>query len=201
LQFTVYSKEEYTMQVRQLIAASLTLCLFSSVAWSQGMEHLKKDAGAWNAEIRMFDPGSDKPTVSKGTEHNAMLGDMWLISHFKGEMMGQPFEGASYTGFNSETGKYFGDWIDSMTPTPMKVEGTFDEKTKTLTTVGTGMGPDGNEMNMRLVTTKNKDGSRLFTMSMIVEGSPDIKMMEIHYTRAEEQPHAAPSATRGGEGK
>ncbi len=158
------------------------------------MEHLKNDVGDWNAELRIFEPGNDTAITSKGTEHNMMLGDMWLVSHFKGEMMGQPFEGASYTGFNAETGKYFGDWIDSMSPTPMKVEGTWDEKTKTLSSIGTGTGPDGSEMKMKMVTTTNKDGSRLFTMSMVMEGSPDMKMMEIHYTRAEGQHSAAPSA-------
>ncbi len=184
------------MQVRHLIAASLILFLFSSIAWSQGLEHLKKDVGDWNAEIRMFEPGTDNVTKSKGTEHNAMLGEMWLISHFKGEMMGQPFEGASYTGFNAETGKYFGDWVDSMSPTPMKVEGTWDEKSQTLSSVGTGTDPDGNEMKFKMVTTRDKDGSRLFTMSMMVEGSPDMKMMEIHYTRAGDQQPSTPSAPR-----
>jgi hypothetical protein len=36
-------------------------------------------------------------------------------------------------------------------------------------------------------------------MSMMVDGSPDMKMMEIHYTRAEDQQPATPSTAKGGE--
>jgi len=185
------------MLMRNLLAMTLIMFLFSSTALGQGMEHFKKDVGDWDAEMRMFEPGVDKPQTSKGTEHNAMLGDLWIVSHFKGEMMGEPFEGASYTGYNPETKKYFGNWIDSMTPSPMKVEGTWDEDKQTMTSIGSGMGPDGAEMKMKMITTYPKDGSRLFTMFMAMPDDTEMKMMEIHYTRSKvqhDQGHAVPQS-------
>ncbi len=146
------------------------------------MKLFKADVGDWNCEIRMFEPGSDQPQVSKGTETNKMLGDMWLISHFKGEMMGMPFEGASFTGYNAETKKFHGTWIDSMSPFPMANEGNWDETTRTMTSTGTGKDPTGAEMKYKM-TMVHKDGARHFTMFM-VDDEDETKMMEIHYTRA-----------------
>src|SRR5688500_16062582 len=61
-----------------------------------GPEHdiLKKDAGIWDATIQeMTEPGAP-PKESKGVETNTLAcGGLWLVTDFKGEMMGQPFQG------------------------------------------------------------------------------------------------------------
>lgn len=174
------------MIVKRIVLAGLATFLMVGSVWGQatGMDRLKQDVGAWDAEIRTFEPGSDKPTITKGSEHNSMLGDLWLISHFKGEMGGMPFEGASFTGYNAETKKYFGNWIDSMSNSPMTVEATWDEKSQTLTSLGEGKGPDGSDMKFKMVTVYKKDGTRLFTMSMAGPDGADMKMMEVLYTKA-----------------
>jgi hypothetical protein len=152
------------------------------------MELFKSDVGTWNAEIRMFDPTnpSAEPQVTKGTETIHMLGGMWAISHFKGEMMGMPFEGCSQTTFNPQTKKYTGTWVDSMSPYAMTVEGTWDEKTKTLTQTGTGKDMTGTEMSMKMTTTVNADGSRLFSMFVPVSDDETMKVMEIKYTKSKQ---------------
>lgn len=186
------------MILRTSCLASLAICVLASSVFAQGtgIERLKQDVGSWDAEIRTFEPGADKPAVSKGTEHNHMLGDLWMVSHFDGELAGMPFQGASYTGYNAETKKYFGNWIDSMSNSPMSVEGTWDEKSQTLTSIGVGKGPDGSEMKFKMTTTYKKDHSRLFTMSMIGPDNSDMKMMEILYTKSKVQHHEpAPTGT------
>jgi hypothetical protein len=148
------------------------------------MEHFKGDVGTWNCEIRMFGDPSGKPDVSKGSETISMLGGMWMISHFKGEMMGMSFEGSSQMGFNPETKKYTGTWVDSMSPYAMTTEGTWDEKTQTLTQTGTGKDASGNEAKMKMTSVYNKDGSRLFSMFMPMPDGKEMKTMEILYTKA-----------------
>jgi hypothetical protein len=186
------------MLVKTITQALIAFFVLSSalVAQDTGMAILKRDVGAWDAEIRTFEPGSEKPIVSKGSEHVHMLGDVWSTSHFKGDMGGMPFEGASYTGYNAETKKFFGTWIDSMSNYPMAVEGTWDEKTNVLTSIGSGKGPDGTDMKLKMVTEYKKDGSRLFTMSMMMDDETEMKMMEILYTKAANQ-QAAPTRPAG----
>ena len=150
---------------------------------SPEMKLLAGDAGDWDCEIRMFNPDGTSAPPTKGTEKSFMLGNMWIIGHFKGEMMGMSFEGASQTGFNPDTKKYTGTWVDSMSPHAMTMEGTYDEATKTFTSYGASKDPAGNEMKMKMTTKYNSDGSRLFTMYGEQEGE-SMKMMEILYTRA-----------------
>jgi hypothetical protein len=147
------------------------------------MKHLKAEVGTWDAEVKMFNDPNAPPEVSKGTETNFMLGEMWMISHFKGNLMGMEFQGSSQNGFDPVKKKYVGAWVDSMSPYPMHIEGSWDEVTKTMTSIGTGKDPAGKDSKSKMVLVHNKDGSRTFTMYMLMDGQ-EMKMMEIHYTRA-----------------
>ena len=72
----------------------LVAFLSASLASAQGVDAAKQmrcDVGTWNAVVKMFGDPNGEPTVSKGTEINFMLGDKWLISHFKGDIMGDDF--------------------------------------------------------------------------------------------------------------
>jgi hypothetical protein len=178
------------MVIRTVGLAVVVMLLMAGVSRAQEMSKemslLKGDIGSWNAEIRMFDPEGKVQESSKGTETNVMLGNMWIISHFKAEMMGMAFEGSSQIGYNPDNKKYVGTWVDSMSPYAMATEGEYDEKTQTLTSHGSGKGPDGSEMKMKMTTTHNKDGSRLFTMYGEMPDGKSMKMMEILYTRAQD---------------
>ncbi len=168
-----------------MVASSIAgMCfLVGSVHAQNEMNRLKADVGTWDAEVKMFTPGNPEPEVSKGTETNIMLGDMWLISHFKGSAMGSEFQGCGQTGFDPDKKKYVGTWVDSMSPHAMTMEGTWDEATRTLTNLGTGKDPAGNEMKTKMTSVYNKDGSRTFTMYGLMDGQ-EMKFMEIHYTKS-----------------
>ncbi len=176
------------MKIRTCQFAALIMLLSAGFGMAQDppkeMERLNADVGTWDCEVRMFGDPSGKPEISKGTETSFMLGGMWLVGHFKGEMMGMPFEGCSQTSFNPETKKYTGTWVDSMSPHAMATEGTWDEKTKTLTQAGTGKDVTGTEMKMKMTSAYNKDGTRLFTMFGAMPDGKEMKMMEILYTKA-----------------
>ncbi len=98
--------------------------------------------------------------------------------------MGMQFEGSGQTGFNPETKKYTGTWVDSMSPYAMATEGTWDEKTQTFTQHGTGKDGTGTEMKMKMTSVYNKDGTRLFTMSGAMPDGKEMKMMEILYSKS-----------------
>ncbi len=129
-----------------------------------GPEHdvLRKDVGSWDATVEMTQPNGQK-TTAKGTETVSMIG-FWQVSRFKGEMMGQPFEGLGSTTYDPTKKKYVGTWIDSMTPGYSTVEAELSADGRTM--AGTMEGPDmsGKMVKMRETTEWQPDGTRVFTM-------------------------------------
>jgi hypothetical protein len=163
------------------------ICLVgSTMAWAQNsdpMSVLKKEAGVWDCEVRFYPDPNGQPTLSKAVETNTMVGDVWMVSDFKGEMAGAAFHGSSQMGYDPQKKKYIGSWIDSAGPYPTAMEGTYDSAKKTLTIVGIGKDPTGTEMKMKLVTVYKEKDTR--TMSMFIE-SPSgewMRMMEVDYQR------------------
>src|SRR5262245_26139343 len=178
------------MIMRMMRVFALAVLLHASLASAQdanASKQMKRDVGTWNVVIKMFGDPSGKPAVSKGTETNVMLGDMWLIGRFKGDIMGSNFEGLRQTGFDPEKKTFVVSWVDSTSPYATRMEGSWDEKTQTMTSTGTGKGKQSNEIKSTMVVTYNKDGSRTSTMYALINGKP-VKMMEFHYTRAEDKP-------------
>ena len=128
---------------------------------------LAKEEGVWDADIKMMAPGTDgkiEATTSKGVETNRMMAGKWLISDFKGEMFGSTFEGHGTYGYDAKKNKYVATWVDTMSVRIDALEGTYDEKTKTLTLNSDSESPDGKPMKMRLETQFNDDGTRTFSL-------------------------------------
>jgi len=147
---------------------------------------LAKDVGTWDASIKLWTSGpSSEPMVSKGVENNTMLGGFWLVSEFKGDFGGQPFEGRGQAGYDTNKGKYVVSWIDTMSTEIMLLEGDFDEKTNTLTMTGKGKDPAGKPYEAKEVSEHKADGSRVFTMYMKSDETKGelAKVMEITYSR------------------
>jgi hypothetical protein len=148
---------------------------------------LAKEEGVWDAEIKMMMPAADgkvETTTSKGVETNRMLAGKWLISDFKGEMFGTTFEGHGTNGYDAKKNKYVATWVDSMSVRIDTMEGSYDEKTKTLTLNSESEAPDGKPMKTRLETRFNDDGTRTFSLYMQEDGKKEFsKGMEITYTK------------------
>lgn len=151
-----------------------------------GPEHeiLKKDAGVWDATVEEFTEPGTPPKKSKGVETNRLAcGGLWLISEFKGEMMGGPFEGHGVTGYDPAKKKYSGIWVDGMSAALGLVEGTYDEAKKTMTSIYESHDPAGNPMKMKMVTVWKGEDSRAWTASMMGEDGKDMTMLTISYKR------------------
>ncbi len=148
---------------------------------------LAKEEGVWDADIKMMAPGTDgkiEATTSKGVETNRLMAGKWLISDFKGEMFGSTFEGHGTYGYDAKKNKYVGTWVDTMSVRIDALEGTYDEKTKTLTLNSESESPDGKPMKMRLDTQFNDDGTRTFSLWAQADGQKEFsKGMEIKYTK------------------
>ena len=150
-----------------------------------GPQHkrLRKMAGVWSTESKSFYPDPENPTISKGmSTFKVLLGGRFVQQTFKGEYGGQPFQGMGLSGYDNAKKKYVGSWVDSMGTSIMASEGTFDEKTKTLTEIATSSSPIG-EMKMKLTSKDLDENTMFFTMFNITPDGKEVKMMEITYKR------------------
>ena len=152
------------------------------------VEHqgLAVEIGTWDADSKFWMAPGAEPMASKAVETNKMLGTMWMVSEYQGEVMGMPFTGHGQFGYDPHKKKYVGTWIDTMSPHLSVMEGTLDEKTKTLTMMSKGFDPMlGKECISKMVSTMIDRDHKKFQIFMPVEDKEGEwwKKMEVNYTR------------------
>ena len=147
-----------------------------------GPEHadLKKMVGTWTIKGKNWE--GPQPTECTGSSTIEMVNDRFIIEKFSGEFanMGH-YEGTGVLGFNNATKKYELVWRDNMNTGMTWFTGT---KAADGTTTMTGnstcpMGP----MTCRSVSKMMGDNAMHFEMYGTMAGAPEMKMMELDYTR------------------
>jgi hypothetical protein len=146
-----------------------------------GPEHaeLKKLEGTWDTVMKTPDGKSSKGVATYKME----LGGLWLVSDFKGDFDGAPFQGKGLDTYDAGKKKYVSVWVDSMMTMPLVFEGTRDPATKISTSTCECTGPDGKPMKMRSVTKEIDDHHFTFEMYSPGPDGKEAKMMTIEYTR------------------
>jgi hypothetical protein len=152
-----------------------------------GAEHKKLESvvGTWNTTTKMWmEPGAP-PQESTGVSENKMtLGGRFLAQTYEGTMMGQPFTGMGYTGYDLYKKRYVATWMDSMGTAIMNTTGTADASGKKLTFTGSMDDPmSGKKMNVKEVVTFVDDDHHTFEMWMPDQAGKTFKTLEIQYTR------------------
>lgn len=161
-----------------VVAVVLAGSAFAQEQPKPGKEHdfLKKMEGKWETVMSMA--GKDE----KGTATYKMdLGGFWLTSTFESEMFGQKFTGKGTDGYCPVKKKYVGIWTDSMGPSPVITEGTYDADKKTMTLSGEGPGQDGKMAKYKSVTVWKDDDTFMMSMTM---GDAKEPAFTVKYTRA-----------------
>jgi hypothetical protein len=150
-----------------------------------GPEHaiLKEDVGTWDASIEMMFPGAPPTPASKGVEVNTMgCNGLCLVTDFKGEIMGGPFQGHGVSTWDPTKKKYVGSWSDSMAPGLAVTEATWDAAKKTMN--GTMDTPDGSGGTAKMRSTvEYAAGKRVFSMFMTGPDGKEVPTMRITYTK------------------
>jgi hypothetical protein len=130
-------------------------------------EWLNQFVGNWNYDTEIFMEPGKPPMKASGTESVRSLGGFWIVSDGKGEMMGKPFNSVLTLGFDPQAKKYVGTWVDSVSSTLWKYEGTVDSAGKILTLETEGPCPmkPGITKFREVTEWKTKD-ERVFTSSI-----------------------------------
>lgn len=155
-----------------------TLCRFCSVALAvafaspaahaqpelpkPGPEHevLKKMEGKW--DLTMKAGGME----SKGSVTYKMdLGGLWLVGDLECDFGGMKFQGKGLDTYDATKKIYRSIWIDSMSASPMIMEGSYDKEKKSMTMTGEGPGPDGKgTAKWKSISTMPDDNTINFSM-------------------------------------
>lgn len=152
-----------------------------------GPEHrmLAKGVGNWTIATKMWMDPSQPAMESKGTmECTALLGGRYFQSHYKGEMMGMPFEGFGISGYDLYKKQYFGTWIDNMGTMIMISSGSCNADGSECTLTASFDDPaTKTTKHVKEVTRWTGPDSFVFEMYDVSPGQPDKKSMEITHTR------------------
>ena len=144
------------------------------------LKMLERMVGTWDAVTTMHGM-----PPSKGVETNRLMGGLWVVSEFTGDMGGQKFEGHGLYGYDPDKKKYVGVWVDSQTTSVTISEGGLSADGKTLTLTGEMKNPIGDGMvTINFVDTFTDADTRAFAMKMAMPGGGgDVDMMTIAYKR------------------
>jgi hypothetical protein len=159
------------------MAAVLAVPTFAQEPPKPGPEHkmLKLREGTWDTTMKAGGM-EHKGTITYKME----LGDLWLVGSMVSDFGGQKFSGKSLDTYDAGKKKYIGIWCDSMSTSPMMMEGSYDPAKKTLTMIGEGPGMDGKPTKWRSVSEMpDKD---TIQMSMYVGDGKD-PMFTVTYKR------------------
>lgn len=146
---------------------------------------LAKLEGTWEAKVKMWMDPAAPPEESAGSSVNKMiLGGRWLQQEYTGSMMGQPFHGMGYTGYDNYKKQYVGTWMDTASTSVMNMAGTMDAAGKVMTC--TGSMDDcitGAVVQMRETLTIVDDNHHTMEMWATGPDGKEFKNMEISYSR------------------
>jgi hypothetical protein len=109
-------------------------------------------AGRWKVEAEMWTAPGAPPTESVNTNEGRMiLGGRYVLLNYKGEMMGQSFEGLQISGYDNLAEVYTSLWIDNTSTSFYLLKGTYDAAKKSYTFTGRWADPVGGETPVRMV--------------------------------------------------
>ena len=165
------------------VALTLAAVLIGTAAAQEipkpGPEHkqLKKLEGTWETTMKFGDK-EHKGTMTYKLE----LGGLWLVGSLQSDTEDEKlkFYGKSMETYDSKKKKYVTLWFDSMSTTPMTMEGTYDKEKKTMTMTGESVGMDGKPAKWKWVTQSKDDDTMV--MSAYV-GDAKEPMFTVNYKR------------------
>lgn len=145
---------------------------------------LKHELGTWDAVIKTWSTPDAEPTVSRGTETNQMLGELWVVGAFEIHGSATLYRGQSQVGYDPSTNKFIGTWIDTSHPRLNTFEGTRQGNTLSMTSKDIDP-KTGQQKLTRMITTYVDADHKTYVSFEPVPGKAGQrwKTMEVSYTR------------------
>ena len=152
-----------------------------------GPEHekLAKSVGKWTYDMTMkMDKDGPEEKGTGQSEITAVLGGRFIKQTTTSQMMGMPYEGAGYVGYDKMKKQFISTWMDNMSTSAMLAYGDSSDGGKSITyktEVDCPMSPT-KKAPFRFVWTGISDDE--YTMDFYVDqGAGEYKTMSMHYKR------------------
>lgn len=144
---------------------------------------LKKLEGKFEATVKEYNTPGGTPTESRGIcENKLMFGGRYLHAHFKGNMMGKPYEGVQVIGYDKQKKQYSSVWMDNISTEMMTSFGPGNASQ--ITFDGECICPLNNQpMKLHMELKIESSEKHHFTMTMPGPDGKPMTAMEISYTR------------------
>lgn len=146
----------------QEMSAEEMAAMAAAVAPDENHAVLESLAGSWNHAIQFYPtPGAAPLEMTATSESEMSMDGRYLMSRYRGDFLGAPFEGSETMGYDKVKGQYFSLWVDNMSTGPMIAWGAYDPATKTLSMEGTFADPMSGEREKKIRNTTRlmDDGS------------------------------------------
>lgn len=143
--------------------------------------------GKWNTEISSWMSPDAPPEKSTGTSINkSVLGGRYQESVHTSTMMGMPFEGHGTLGYDNAKKTFVSSWIDNFGTGIIKLEGSWDAATKSITMKGMCTDPSsGKDCEMKEIFKVVDDNTHVMEMyGPNPKDGKEMKMMEMKFSRA-----------------
>lgn len=154
-----------------------------------GEEHeaFARMAGTWTmkSEIWMQGPGTEA-SVSTGTAVFSMdMDGRYLVQRVEATMMGMPFRGVGYTGYDNFKKKYVSTWLDNMGTGISTMEGTRSADGKSIVLWGVMDEPVTGEKDKKVkyVTTFVDENTHVFEVYDVTTYGEKAPVMRHTYKR------------------
>ncbi len=148
-------------------------------------KHLARMVGDWEYTSKMWMGPGQPPEESKGTMHGeTVMGGRYIQHHWKGNMMGMPFEGLGTEGYDNATKQFVSSWIDNLGTGIAYSKGSCDDAGKVCTMAGDMPDPmGGGTVTTKMVVTWTDNDHFKNEMFMKDPSGAEMKMMEISASR------------------
>ena len=140
--------------------------------------------GSWEVKsVCLMEAGGEPLEHTGVSEQRMVLGGRFLQQHFDGDMMGTPFSGIGFMGYDNHKGKYVSTWLDSMGTGIYYFEGDAGADGKTITQTCDFDDPVRGPLRWRTVTRIVDGDTMKFEMFTTGESGTEELMADMTYTR------------------
>ncbi|HSQ98403.1 MAG TPA: DUF1579 family protein [Sphingomicrobium sp.] len=147
-------------------------------------DRLRAMTGRWKVRQRDWRGGAAPWNDAQGTATwRPVLGGRFMEQELVTSLKDHPYHGMELVGFDRDSGKYVGAWMDDFGTSLLPLEGNWDEKTRSLTLKGyIGPQADPRMQWMMKQTWADKDHMTVEWWGPTAAGTT-VKVVEVDYSR------------------